>query len=165
MAVGIWAGWLVYEASSKSKHAKTLPTSRSTAQYPFPSCETFRLIINCASKHPCMRGRKEFCKSSRTRRFGGHWSVGDVCCPPPGLCRQILDLRVWVTEDKAASPGIWTVNRNKLAGHSQGLASQEMCSTLSSLGTPVYMPATILIASLSRCHVKQYFSLLEGIGT
>ena len=72
-------------------------------------------------------------------------------------------ISVWVTEDKAASPGIWTVNRNKLAGHSQGLAWQEICSTLSSLGTPVYMPATILIASLSRCHVKQYLSLLEGI--
>ena len=55
-------------------------------------------------------------------------------------------ISVWVTEDKAASSGIWTVNRNKLAGHSQGLAWQEICSTLSSLGTPVYMPATILIA-------------------
>ena len=33
MAVGIWAGRLVYEASSKSKHEKTLPTSRSAAQY------------------------------------------------------------------------------------------------------------------------------------
>ena len=61
-------------------------------------------------------------------------------------------ISVWVTEDKAASPGIWTVNRNKLAGHNQGLGWQEIFSTLSSLGTP----ATRWIASLSRRYVKQY---------
>ena len=72
-------------------------------------------------------------------------------------------ISVWVTEDKAASPGIWTVNRNKLAGHGQGLSWQEICSTLSNLGTPVNMPATRLIAGLSRRYVKQYQSLLEGI--
>ena len=33
MALGISAGWLGHEASSKSKHTKTLPTSRSAAQY------------------------------------------------------------------------------------------------------------------------------------
>ena len=33
MAVGSSAGWLVHEASSKSKHTKSLPTSRWVAQY------------------------------------------------------------------------------------------------------------------------------------
>ena len=32
LAVGIWAGWLVDEASSKSKHTKTLPTSSWATQ-------------------------------------------------------------------------------------------------------------------------------------
>ena len=44
LAVGSWADWLGHEASSKSKHAKSVPTSRWAAQYVNHLVEFFQML-------------------------------------------------------------------------------------------------------------------------